>query len=332
MFKLVLFGVILNFVASVQSELCFETVILGDLLPIPLSFFGAAFNGNDHVYLLGGKTGSIFSDRILRFALTSLQVHQVGSYGTGLAYGKGHIIGGYVAYVGGLDLDAKASIWGFSPSNPSIPKKLGDMLTDDYDVDSIYDDGHKIYTFGGRNLNGTASDSIVSLDTVELWNHVQLDARLPVPISGSSSVWANDAAYIFGGDAGGGNYSKEILRFIPPVHWEPSDPGKIEVLPQSLSVGVSGHMAVGVDHLIYVLGGHTRSGEEEHSMTRFNTLTGDIEHFHVDLGEGWANGGAIYNHWTHRIYIFGGQGNFTAPASRQIRYIQLSHNEECTLQ
>lgn len=164
-------------------------------LPAPLSDLTAVVDGPS-TYLIGGYTGTAYSDQILRFS--GGRVETVARLPQGLRYAAAAKVGRYVLIAGGLaENGATSSILRFDPRTGQV-SRIGSLP---YPVAhaSAGALGSRMYVIGGRRDDRDTTDAVMAIGAS---GTVRTVAHLPHALSDAGVVALHGELMVVGGSDG----------------------------------------------------------------------------------------------------------------------------------
>ena len=229
-------------------------------LPEPLSQSSAAII-DGIIYVIGGRNTTDVHDKIkvmdpLTDTITELNTTLPGPLSNPAAFSDGeriYIVGGSQGIPGEGEIcyeEKNANLTIFTP--PDVIEIIPDFFPYGIEGNAVASDGTYFYLFG----NCMCAQQDVRRNVMRFDPHdIKLDIYekvLPVNLSGSSAVWYEGAAYIFGGKTDNGKYLDTIIKYIPE--------GSVEVLDIHLPEAVYKISAAQYGNQVYILGGITETG------------------------------------------------------------------------
>jgi hypothetical protein len=264
-----------------------------DGLPNPMFRSSAVWTG-EKVYVFGGFTQGAILDTIIEYDPTTGVARELEWKLPSERMITSAVWTGEVAYViGGVgyDNDPFPEIVRFTPGEgvelienaiPYGTKGVGSVWT-----------GSQILIFGNSLSTSIGQNDIVSYDPVTNETTVMED-ELPIPGAGTSVIWANGAAYMFGGKVVGG-LSDQIVRYDP-------DEGA-SIMDARLPSGRYHTTTAWDGSHAYVMGGNT-DGDDLDEIVIFDPVEDTVRTHWATLPVAmdarpaiWADG---------RVHVFGG--------------------------
>jgi hypothetical protein len=318
------------YTAQIQS---LELVTSPTLLPNPLAFMTAVYDGSDSIYLWGGESTlcncPILSVQdILVYSINNETIQQIGtmvnaSFGTGVWTGSGNLL-----HFGGINFSrqlAQSDVWKFDTTNPSAMRSVAKLSSKFWGGKAVWTGGTDTYIFGGHSTDsGQISEPLSTISKYSnLTDSVEIVGQLPSPRGGLSAVWDDNtqSIYLFGGMrqiefAGPIPFIrsyKDILKFNPVS-------GSInKVLELPLNVSLS--CAVWTGKFAYIISAGTSD-----KIFRYDPTSNRVEQIDIAFSAMWGMG-CVYVEKLNRIYIFGGR--VAMIAMNRIYYIDLNEEISC---
>jgi N-acetylneuraminic acid mutarotase len=166
-------------------------------LPTPLSDLAVAAIG-DTAYVVGGYTGSVWSDRIESVAGGRVRV--VGHLPLALRYAAVAAIGGDLIIAGGAtERGASEAVYRFSPDSGAIAR-IGSLPHPLMHASAGTLDG-VVYVVGGLGADGAPVSSVIAVTPS---GETRVAARLPHPLSDAGVAGDANRLVVVGGNDGNG--------------------------------------------------------------------------------------------------------------------------------
>lgn len=230
------------------------------LLPEPLAQSSAAVL-DGKIYVIGGRNTTDVHDKIMLMdplsdTLTPLNTTLPYPLSNPISFSDGErifIVGGSQGIPGqGITCydDKNANLTIFTP--PDTVEVLANFFPYGMEGNAVASDGRYFYLFG--NCMCAFQDvrrNIMRFDPQNLKLDVY-EKILPVNLSGSSAVWYNGAAYIFGGKTDKGKSLDTVIKYIPGE--------SAEVLDIHLPEAVYKMGSAQDGDRVYILGGINETG------------------------------------------------------------------------
>ena len=163
-----------------------EHKTLRKVATLPAPRFGAnAFYMNQHVYIIGGYSGTQYADDILEFDPATNTIREVGKLPAPRAFGGAVQVAGKIYYVGGWDGKAFATdIFQFDPQTGQV--SVTGQLAEPREYVATVAFADKMYMVGGENDQWESVSDIIELDP--LTGTILRKANLPSPRISMSAV------------------------------------------------------------------------------------------------------------------------------------------------
>lgn len=230
------------------------------ILPEPLALSSATIV-DGKIYIIGGRNITEVHDKIMLMdplsdTITQLNITLPYPLSNPITFSDGeriYIVGGSQGIPGEGTIcyeEKNANLTIFTP--PDTIEIKPDFFPYGMEGNAMVSDGTYFYLFG--NCVCASQDvrrNVIRFDPVGLKLDIY-EKVLPVNLSGSSAVWYDGAAYIFGGKTDNGKSLDTVIKYIPE--------GPVEVLEIQLPEAVYRMGAAQYGNLIYLLGGITGTG------------------------------------------------------------------------
>lgn len=139
-----------------------------------------------------------------------------GTLTTPWFYGAAASVGGFVYFLGGVDLGqggALDTIWRFDPATGDV-RTMGARLPFPLYATAAVGAGSHVFLFGGSTAGGPPLGTILrytpATDTVTV-----MGATLPFAARDITAVWSGQYAYVFGGNYAPREFSRRVTRYDP---------------------------------------------------------------------------------------------------------------------
>ena len=230
------------------------------LLPEPLAQSSATIL-DEKIYMIGGRNTTDVHDKIMLLdpladTITALNITLPYPLSNPITFSDGeriYIVGGSQGIPGeGTTCyeEKNANLTIFTP--PDNIEIIPDFFPYGMEGNAQATDGTYFYLFG--NCMCALQDvrrNVMRLDPRDLKLEIY-EKILPVNLSGSSAVWYDGAAYIFGGKTDRGKFLDTVIKYIPG--------GPVEVMGIHLPEAVYKMGVAQSKNLVYLLGGITETG------------------------------------------------------------------------
>ncbi len=236
-------------------------------LPEGLAYASAVWDGEDSVFVFGGLSNSGTKETILRVNLTtSVPGNRCTDTGITLSSGRYATSAIYdavndTAYIfGGIDGTGTHLQDIVRWPRLGVPANFGIKPSPRAFTSAVWDDSQRnAYIFGGEGGPSQLFDEVILFrpDSVIPEAKVLLNAKLPTPRSGTSSVFDGTYAYVIGGRSLNGSIS-EIVRFNPNGDWK----NGVQIMCPEIPMGLEDSSAVASPSTrslingIFVIGGN----------------------------------------------------------------------------
>jgi hypothetical protein len=322
-FKLFLIYFVFACAAETQS---IKIVTSSTLLPKPLAFATAVYDGNDSIYLWGGNSTYQSVQDILVYSVSDNAIKQIGtmvnaSFGTGVWAGNENLL-----HFGGINFSrllAQSDVWKFNTTNPSAMKSVANLSNKFWGGKAVWTGGTDTYIFGGYSTDdGRIGEPLSTISKYSsLTDSVEIVGQLPSPRGGLSAVWDNNtqSIYLFGGVREIEGWSAitydDILKFTPVN----GSIDKVQSLPQNVSFSC----AVWAGKYAYIVSGL----EVSNRIYFFDPELNKVKYYILGFSNMYGTG-CVYVEKVNRIYVFGG-GKTGSPSLNKIHYIDLNDEISC---
>lgn len=284
-------------------------IIVVATLPKKIFYSSAVWDG-DNIYLFGGQNPGGLSSSIISFDPETLEIIELNvSLPKAIKRNSAVWTGSEAFIIGGESYEGESlpDIIRFEP--PDTVELLENILPFGVKGGSLVWSGEYIYHFGNCICPGESVKKIVRIDPFTNQT-VVLDEELPGPRAGTSAVWVNGSAYIFGGRTGVGEegQSDDIIKFTPGEG--------CTIMNAKLPSPRFRTSAVLSGSYVYVFGGYSPSGFLD-EIVEYDTKTDKIKLFSVRLPTAMATRAAVFN--GSYAYILGGESE-TAYLNEILRF------------
>jgi hypothetical protein len=185
-------------------------------LPKKVHYSSAVWDGNK-IYLFGGQNPDGLSTSIISFDPETLEIIELNvNLPKAIKRHSAVWTGSETFIIGGESYEGEplADIIRFKP--PDTVELLENILPFGVKGGSLVWSGKYVYHFGNCICPGESVKKIIRFDPLTNQT-VVLDDELPGPRAGTSAVWVNGSAFIFGGRTGSGEAGQtdDIIKYTP---------------------------------------------------------------------------------------------------------------------
>lgn len=251
--------------------------------------------GDGAAFVIGGKSGGVASDTIVRFDPATGSVTTMGArLPTGRLDGSAawDATRGVAYYFGGKKTDGTVldETLRFDPVSNGVSVQGARLPVPLHGASAVWNGTHA-YIFGGCPYTDAILRYDPLTDTISVTG-----SKLPTSRCGTSAIWDGSNAYIFGGASASGQL-REIVRYDPAS-------GAVTIMNAMLPNAGSGTTAAWDGRSAYVFGGYDGGPARFDKISRYDPATDSILPTSALLPSGREGAGAVWD--GSHIYVFGG--------------------------